>query len=732
MSKVTLTPDREGSDASVERPSGSDGEQGGRGERREREPTDHSRALRITLAVAIPVGTLAIFLALAWSSERFRQFVSRVAPYMQLCLYGAAAALLALAFLRRFRATDDDRPRRVSPWRLATWPLGLSAAIVAYLVPLVDNWQTSRRSLSAVAGVMPWNDANDYFVAAQQLVLKGRWEERIGAWNSRRPLNAAFLASRLLVTNLDLRSALVIQAILLGVACFLAARVVARDLGLAAGVALFAGLYSFASFGVETTLSESLGVTLGALAFTVLWNAVRDRQAWLAVAGLFMLSLAFDARAGTFLLVLALPLWFARSFRGSRRLNMKLLGATVAAVIAGFSISYLLAIELHGEPRNVNGNTYSSLYGLATGDTGYQHVYTDYPEIGHLTEVEANVFIRRKVIEQVIEHPATALRGVGRSGRDYLDASRNQILAPVEEQPFARDALYIGAALIGALVLIRRWRSSSWRPVLLDLALFGSVIVAVPVLFGVWGSEAGHYPTWLALVTVALGYLAYIVLGTGRARNALWCFVGVSSVAVCASVPLVPIIDAGPRVYAATAPFFAVAIAGAVAIIDCALARSPVTATRNARLEYERPWWSVALAGGIAAAAVVVTPLAALAASSPEPPTRTCPDGQRAEAFTGGVAIKIVAPGAKRHIDEIDLTRSNPPAPGDERLSQGLAPGKTILSAVALSHPHWFPWMILVDGHVDAPGRGVLLLCAKERLDPSKLPLVFNARPLQS
>jgi hypothetical protein len=322
---------------------------------------------RLGVAVAIPLVVVSLFVAAAFGAERFREGVGRLAPYMPLLLYAAVGVLLAWQLATRFVRGDITR------WSssFVAAPLALAGAVVAYLVPLVDRWENGRRAYASVAGVLPYSDARGYYIGAQQLLFDGD----LDSFNSRRPLNAAFLTFRLAVTNLDLRWSLVIQAVLLGVASFLAARVVARDLGPVAGMALFAGIYGFAAFGVDTVMSESLGVTLGALALAALWTAVRDRRLWVAAVGLFLLTSGMNARAGAFLLLLALPIFLAWRFRRSERFSWKTLGVTLGAVVAALATNVFLVVLLHGAPSNLNTNFNQSLYGLARGNERWTQIY---------------------------------------------------------------------------------------------------------------------------------------------------------------------------------------------------------------------------------------------------------------------------------------------------------------------------------------------------------------------
>ena len=686
----------------------------------------------VAARVALPIVVLGAFLAAVWSFERFRGGVSDVAPYLPALLYGAVGLLLAISALRKLPAARRLEPvvERLGRLRTFVLPAALTGAVLAYLAPVIDSWEAGRRGGSMLAGVVPFSDAHEYFTGAQHLIFEGGLDD----WNSRRPMNASFLAFRLVVTDLDLRWALIIQAALLGVACFLAARAVARDLGLAAGMVLFAGIYGTASFGVETTLSESLGVTLGALAFAALWHAVRDRSHWLAVVGLFVLTLAIDARAGTFLILVVLPIWFARHLRrGSERLNRQTLGAGLAAVVIGVVLNAGLVVLLGGAPGNINGNVYYTLYGLAKGNQGWEQFRVDYPKSTRLPDAEQTALVRRKFFEQLGRDPGQFVVGLGRSGRDYLEYADRQILPPTKMSSTARGVVAGLAVLLGALLLAVRWRSSGWRHAALDLALFGGVIVAVPALFGVWGVDLVlRYPTWLALMVVGGGFVAYLGLGTARLASPLRSYMAVSAAAIALSVPFVPLIDAGTRVFAATLPFFALPIVGAVALLDRALARAEAKdPAKRARIP-QRTWWPVAVSGGIAVATFVGAPLVAVAAGHPKASVRTCPSGDKEFTFTGGVAAHLVAPDTPQaSIEDSDLAAFPATAGAVGTSIEKLSPGTTLFAGFLLDRNRLEPQVIAIDGVVEPPGRDQLMLCGRVRRDPATGVRILFARPLR-
>src|SRR5262249_44195179 len=280
----------------------------------------------------------------------------------------------------------------------------------------------------------------------------------------------------------------------------------------------------------------------------------------------------------------------------------------------------------------------------AKGNKGWTSIYAEHPELPTMSDVQASRFVRGKALDEIRHHPATFARGLARSGGDYLQFARDEIMGPIEQAPLQR-LLYVGAGVGAAAAILWRWRTSRWR-VLVDLALFGGVVLALPLLFGNWGvgvwASGSHYQDWLPLALVAGGYLAYVVCGTERVRSPCWSFAAVSLVGIAISLPFVPFYDAGARAYAASLPFFALALAGAAAILVRVIRGVRVALPSMRRRSHERSWWPVAVGGGIVATIVLGTPIAMATVSKPETHPRLCPDGHRAEAYLGGVGMHLV------------------------------------------------------------------------------------------
>lgn len=689
-----------------------------------------TKQVRTVIAVTLPVVAVGVFLALAWSSAGFRSHLPSITARLPQTLYvlpvvGLVALGVHVAWSRRRDGSGAPDRLVVPPWlasrRWLVTPSSLAVAVIVYLVPLFAHWQAPLRP-SPIAGVIPWKDAQVYFFGAHNLLLG----ESLDSPNSWHPMNTSFLATRFLVTGFDLRWSLVIQAVLVGVASFVAARVVAREFGALAGIMLFAGIYGFASFGLESTLTETLGITFGCLAFAALWEGVRARRPGLALSGLFILTLAFNTRAGAVLLLLGLCLWLARLFRDTARLNLRVLGAGVLAVVIGVAMNAFLVVALGGSVSDLNGNSSLTLYGLVKGNKGWQQLYADYPRLRKLPYSEQTSFAREKVIDELFSHPENLVVGMARSGRDYFRYSEAVIVVPVRNNPTLRYAIYVIAAVVGAVVLAQRWKRSGSARALRDLGLFASVIVAPPMLFGLWDTPV---PSWLPLafgLTVA-GFVAYVLLGA-RGDSPLWSLAVVSTLAIAASVTFVPILDAGPRVYAVTVPFIALSAAGAVAILQRVLVRAPAVTT-TAPVQSSR--WSLTapvLAGLIATAIFVVTPIAYLTGDRPQAQSRMCPGGRRATAFTGGVAVHLVRPENQASVDDVAVDSFDLSGIEIQRSLTNLKAGTTLLDTIAVDPRRGLVSVAVIDGDVDAPGGGVLHLCGRYTLDG--IFTVFVGKPL--
>jgi hypothetical protein len=704
---------------------------------------DRHRYRGTLLAIAIPIFMMLAFLLPAWNAEPFRDAVGQLVPYLPVALYAAVATMLAMSLIRSRRPLEQHTigavSERLGRFRFLAGPAALGGCVVAYLASLVENWESGSRRFFTIGGTVPWSDAQAYFVGAERVLFDGK----LDAFNSVRPLNTVDLAVRLSVTGLDLRLALVIQAIMLGVASYLAARVVARDLGPLAGFALFAVVYGFAAFHVESTLTETLGVTLGCLAFAVLWRAVRQRDVALATGGIFLLAVGLVARAGTIAILATLLVWLAWHLRGGSRINWRVLAFGVAAVAVAFATNYVVILSMKGDARAPNTNFGYVMYGLATGYPGWDatqpawtRAYSDYPvQMARKSLTDRAQFAGDRAREEIRSDPARFAKTVVRSGFNYADLSKDTTVGAVANGTMRR-LLYWIAGVGAAIFLVARWRSFRWW-VLVDAVLAGCAVFAVPAMVGAWPDNI-RSPSWFPLALAGFMVMAFVTVGASRLGSPVLVWFALAAlVGMIVSTPFLADGTSGVRVFAATVPFLALPFMFSVALLTRPRL-PPSPGSRANEMQRPRARIPAALAIGLALVAISVIggPLAAALVSKPEVRAHTCPDGRPAKAFLGGEGVQLVQDSADRDLDQFKIGRFDPQQLEIRGLLASVRPGTSILSAL---DDDAVPYIVVIEGRQSAPRSSPLYVCGSSVSDATTrasaetygAPLnVFVGRPL--
>jgi hypothetical protein len=448
--------------------------------------------------------------------------------------------------------------------------IAIPAATFAFVVVLLEAWTKARSNGSYAGGIVPVSDAAAYLEGAEHLLVQGA----LNGWNSRRPLNAALLATRIALANGDFRGALLLQAALLGVTTTLAARALTKDFGRIAGFLLFAGLYVFGSIFVATTMSESLGLSLGALSFALLWHAMRTRRMAPLALGFAVCAMALNARSGAFLTLLCLLLWAAltQAEPGTRnRVDTPSLLAALFGTGAGFGINSVIGSLYAGSPGGAHSNFSYTLYGLAKRGAGWEQAIVDFPELRTRGDAEAAAVVYARSLALIRANPVDFVVGLARNVECF-------VLSMSEK---------------------------------LSLGLLDGRVTAEWVFALAWGSGAAY-----------LVVRAFRVHGADRGL----LMVGAATLGVAGSLPAI-YMDGRERVFAASVPFLFAGIAIALA----SLGRGATRATP--RTSFEHRTWSMPATSVAAAviASAVAGPRIAHALFAPKPTAKiaasACPGG---------------------------------------------------------------------------------------------------------
>jgi hypothetical protein len=664
---------------------------------------------------------VTLFVLAGWFVEPVREVLGRIGPSLPALVYAGVLVLLAARIVLHRR---PDHIPRIRPLRRFSAPVGLATSMIAFVVPVFSGWETGKGSYGMAAGVIPYGDGPLYFGGAQRLLFNGSLDD----WNSRRPLSTLFLAVELAATNLDLRLSLVIQALLVGIACYLAARAVIPELGVVGGCALFAALYPFGYRIVPAPLSETLGFAVSALAFAALWIAVRERSTWLAAGGVLLLGFAGSTRPAIILLPVILAVWFAWSWRARRPINVKVLAACLAGFILALTLN-LVAVSIgDGDAANLGGQRGELVYGMAKGDPGWDddvastgRVYRDHPELEPLTVTERDRRVSSLASEEVQRHPLRYATTVLESAANYSKEAVRAVARPIDSS-LVRPAIesVLALALVCAFAA-RGWRSR--RVPLVDVALAGALILSLPFLLDF--RVESRSLQWCGIALAVVGVIGLGVRGTGRFASRIHLSFALTALAsIAVHVPFVGI-EQNVRVLAAVAPFLALPLAYAAAALD-PLASPRRESTTNALRERPVRWAPVVVGVGVITITIVGAPIAMATVTKPRVTQHVCADGRRAQAFIGAVSVRLVkeGPGSEQQLDQVDAVASsvNPFLTPFQNLPRPT----TLISAIT---PHGDDRILFVGGDVRATGDSVLYLCGQPLEDGASSISFFWPRP---
>ncbi len=382
---------------------------------------------------------------------------------------------------------------------LAIFMLAMTAA--AALLPLFGYWLAGRTHPNAIAGLLPWNDAAGYYGCALS-VLDG---EGLSAFCQRRPTYSLYLAGLLRLSGLELQLALLLQAAMNGAAIFVTAWATARRWGTGAGLFSVAVLASFMATLSVAALTENLGFVLGVGGLTLFLSGVERRSAYLLGAGVFVLSVALNARAGAFFVLPALALWpfVVRDMPSLRR--WRLAGLVVVMAAAGFLPGTAILASLGGVAVEIHSNFSYTLYGLASGGERWTYALTRLPGA-------SSDQIYGAALDLIRSQPQLLLAGLAQGWLEYLQ----RLLIYI---PWVPARVVLGAFwLWGIAALLRRVGTDLERAL---AAMFVGVVVSAPVL-SIEG-DLRVFAVTIAIdgVLVALGFVRFMETIPGR-RAVIW------------------------------------------------------------------------------------------------------------------------------------------------------------------------------------------------------------------
>jgi len=361
--------------------------------------------------ILICLGIILGFLYLGMNSSFFQSLVVLVHPlgiYIVILALCISAVTVVLTWFHHENLLENFQFSKYLQQRRVILAL-LTIVICLSTIPLIASWSSAEFHQNNVGGLFPIFDAGAYYGGAEHILDTGH----LDSWNQRRPLTSMFLATRLLLTNFDFRSTLILQAMIVGAGIFLAALTVSQTFGKSAGFLMFAVLFVMSSFFLPDNLSESLGIIFGCISFCLIWLGIFRQNFISYLFGLFFLMMGFMIRPGPLLLFPALVLLAGTIFSDENGFNWK--KTFLSCVPLGIGILFnQVIIWLYGDGRGLfMGNYATVFYGLAAGGKGWQQSILDFPnESANLPESQLAPILYQKSFEMILANPMQFLKAV--------------------------------------------------------------------------------------------------------------------------------------------------------------------------------------------------------------------------------------------------------------------------------------------------------------------------------
>jgi len=363
--------------------------------------------------------------------------------------------------------------------------------IVLFALPLSARWHSGRSDGTQFGGLLPFSDANGYYHCARVLAEGGDLRQSAyPVFCSRRPLFTAALAGLLALTHQNLRWTLALLVLTTAFACFVAAREVQATHGPAAATLFLIVLFLFYRPLMGATLTEHLGLSLGAVGFAGLWRGAEQKTLPWTLAGLALVALALNARAGAMLVLPALAIWSGWRFAGAARFSWRNLLLAGAAIVMAFAFNVLL-IRAIGVQAGAFSNFSYSFYGLVFGGD-WRSGLQDHPRLSELRDIEQPQALMALALEGVRRDPWRLVKGCLRAWRLFLGTGYAfHYLIDRRLNSFLRVL-----TVVGLLACLLKWRQAG-PSALLTVAV--GTVASVPFV-PPWDVEVRAYAATMPFV----------------------------------------------------------------------------------------------------------------------------------------------------------------------------------------------------------------------------------------
>lgn len=356
------------------------------------------------------------------------------------------------------------------------WMAGASLTLILLGLQLSFLWSSGYSIDKIIGGLLPFRDAFDYYHGAKLISIGQPIANDINS-ASWRPLFAGFLAAVLFLTQQNFQWALAIITALAGSCYFLSAHYVQKSIGSPAAAFYMALTLFYIQPLMGTAYTEQLGLAFGCLGFILLWVATRTQRVRDLTAGLVVLMLAISTRAGAFFIFPVLILWAGWAFRGKRRFSLKYAGISAITILVAYLVVNTLYNRLVVQPGGVLfGNFAFTLYGQVVGGAGYNWAIRT---LGSRNPI----VVYRAAGQYFLAHPLSFFIGAAKAYRDFFLPQMGIFsFQPSGQLNWLDYLLWAAETLLLLWGLIRSLKSIGDPASSLLVAGFAGIFISIPFL----------------------------------------------------------------------------------------------------------------------------------------------------------------------------------------------------------------------------------------------------------
>ncbi|MBI9044184.1 MAG: hypothetical protein JEZ06_06845 [Anaerolineaceae bacterium] len=302
---------------------------------------------------------------------------------------------------------------------------------IIFTLSLLGVWASGLSDNYLLSGLIPLEDASDYFANAITFPFEGEFT----SFASRRPIFNSFFVG---LTSISQYNLVQIQSILITMAAISCAVLMTKLTDflspIAASLSVTMLFFYFRRFAGVLS-SESLGFTLGLLGLVFLLGSIRTRNLWYYGLGIFVSTLALLTRAGAFFILPMVMLWGWFYLRSKETSIMKFILYSLVPLITAYGINKGILLFLGSEDGAAFSNYAYSLYGLAKGGVYWSIIFEDYPELLLLPESEQAHLGYQYALELIKANPLNLLRGLLHEWQVFFSESYSGIWSFLSVHP---------------------------------------------------------------------------------------------------------------------------------------------------------------------------------------------------------------------------------------------------------------------------------------------------------